>query len=80
MLFNLALLAPVADIEEKFPGELREVVIAALLESKSNAEQSGRERRAVLLSRQFQGTDPAQAIKNHRIFVNIISYLVSSEK
>lgn len=45
-----ALLSPVADVEEKFPGELREVVIAALLESKSNAEQSGRERRAVLLS------------------------------
>jgi chromosome segregation ATPase len=46
-----ALLAPVADVEERFPGELREVVIAALLESKSNAEQSGRERRAVLLSK-----------------------------
>lgn len=50
-----ALLSTVGDVEEKFPGELREIVITALLESKSNAEQSGRERRSVLLTKLLEG-------------------------
>jgi hypothetical protein len=60
------LLVPVTDVEEKFPGELREMVIAALLESKSNAEQSGRERRAVLLSKLLEGNALSGELERRR--------------
>jgi chromosome segregation ATPase len=61
-----ALLSTVGDVEEKFPGELREIVITALLESKSNAEQSGRERRAVLLTKLLEGNALSGELERRR--------------
>jgi len=42
-------LALPADFDETFPGELREVILAALAEARDTAKQSARERRAAVL-------------------------------
>ena len=44
------LLAAPGAVEEVFPGEVREQVLAALADARSAAENSGRERRAAILS------------------------------